>query len=133
MLQDGTDDEDEPGNGASGLSALGSSSLPQHPRSGGTAADATAVALELSVEAKAAAEAARGGGESEEGYLTLLSEVFGHQSFRGVQLDVIRRTLEGKSSLAILPTGDYFTWQHKKSRFRALHEAHFLLPALLAS
>ena len=35
----------------------------------------------------------------------LLSSAFGHGGFRGQQLQVVRRVLDAKSTLAILPTG----------------------------
>ena len=37
--------------------------------------------------------------------LKLLKEYFGYDSFRGHQKDVIKRTLEGKDSLVVMPTG----------------------------
>ncbi len=42
---------------------------------------------------------------SDERAAEVLREVFGHQSFRGLQLEVVRRVLQGTSTLAILPTG----------------------------
>ena len=34
-----------------------------------------------------------------------LESAFGYGAFRGQQLEVVRRVLEGKSTLAVLPTG----------------------------
>eukprot|EP00891_Asterochloris_glomerata_P005100 jgi/Astpho2/5100/fgenesh1_pm.00073_%23_4_t len=42
---------------------------------------------------------------SDERAAEVLREVFGHQGFRGLQLEVVRRVLQGTSTLAILPTG----------------------------
>ena len=42
---------------------------------------------------------------SDERAAEVLRDVFGHQSFRGLQLEVVRRVLQGTSTLAILPTG----------------------------
>ena len=37
--------------------------------------------------------------------LTVLNEYFGHNSFRGQQLDVIQRVMAGGHSVVIMPTG----------------------------
>ena len=42
---------------------------------------------------------------SDERAAEVLQSVFGHPSFRGLQLEVVRRVLQGTSTLAILPTG----------------------------
>ena len=44
-------------------------------------------------------------GLTEERLAECLKSAFGYGGFRGQQLEVVRRVLEGKSTLAVLPTG----------------------------
>ena len=49
-----------------------------------------------------------------------LKSAFGYGGFRGQQLEVIRRVLEGRSMLAVLPTGA--SWQALRGWFEGQHQ-----------
>jgi len=59
----------------------------------------------ISEEVQAAINLARSEGGSAEGLREVLRSVFQHQEFRGQQLGIIQKVLQGQSALAILPTG----------------------------
>ena len=59
----------------------------------------------LSNELKACLDQARASNYCEEDLCTVLSKTFKHLHFRGPQLHIIQRVLQGSSTLAILPTG----------------------------
>lgn len=44
-----------------------------------------------------------------------LKSAFGYGGFRGQQLEVVRRVLDGKSTLAVLPTGKLLHGNHQAS------------------
>jgi len=78
----------------------------QPPQGGGLGEQAVAVDP-ISEEVQAAMQLARAGGNAaEEGLTQVVRRVFKHQQFRGQQLGIIQKVLQGHSTLAILPTGE---------------------------
>ena len=69
-------------------------------------------------EVNQAVESCRHEGFQDEALRTLLKKVFKHDDFRGSQLEIVRRVLDGKSTLAVLPTGLPYpsdSWPHEES------------------
>lgn len=60
-----------------------------------------------------------------------LKSAFGHGDFRGQQLEVVRRVLEGKSTLAVMPTGKITATIKLEQKLKALDPADAALSHLL--